>query len=88
MLAFKDCTSLTGITLRKSLLCIVLGAFSHCSSLKDITLPEGVNIDMPDGVTHIDEDAFTGSLVVVIAEAGGFVEGFCDDHDIPFYERN
>ena len=50
-------------------------------------LTQGVNIVVPDTVTHIEEDAFEGSSVVIIAEPEGYVEEFCNEHGIPFHAR-
>lgn len=50
-------------------------------------LTQGVNIDVPSTVTHIADDAFESSAVVIIGEAGGYVEEFCNDHKIPFSAR-
>ena len=50
--AFKDCTSLTSITIPNIVTYIGYDAFENCSSLKSITIP--------DSVTHIDSDVFSG----------------------------
>ena len=50
-------------------------------------LTQGVNIDVPDSVTSIADDAFEGSAVVIIGAAGGYVEEFCNEHEIPFSAR-
>ena len=61
--AFKDCTSLEGITIPEGVVEIGYGAFFCCRSLKSIIIPESV--------TKIDEAAFVGcsSLEnIVVAE--------------------
>ena len=50
-------------------------------------LTQGVNIDVPSTVTSIADDAFEDSAVVIIGDAGGYVEEFCDEHEIPFSAR-
>ena len=50
-------------------------------------LTQGVNIDVPSTVTSIAEDAFEDSAVVIIGEAGGYVEEFCNEHEILFSAR-
>ena len=47
-------------------------------------LTQGVNIVVPDTVTHIENDAFEGSSVIIISVPGGYVEEFCNEHGIPF----
>lgn len=51
--AFKDCTSLTSITLNKGLTKVPKYAFYNCKSLK--------NINLPTTVTEIDDYAFYNS---------------------------
>ena len=73
--AFRDCSSLTAITLPESVTSIGSSAFSGCSSLTAITIPEGVTsiefqafwgcssltaITIPEGVTSIGLQAFWG----------------------------
>ena len=73
--AFKDCSSLTSISIPASVTKIEGNAFYDCSSLTNITLPEGVtsigysafygcssltNIIIPDGMTSIENNAFYG----------------------------
>ena len=50
--AFRDCSSLTSITIPTSVTSIGYSAFSGCSSLTSITIPESV--------TSIGDDAFWG----------------------------
>jgi hypothetical protein len=50
--AFRDCTSLTSITLPDNLTSIGSGAFWNCSSL--------TSINIPDCVTSIENEAFRG----------------------------
>ena len=73
--AFKDCTSLTSVTIPSSMTSIVNYAFSSCSSLTSVTISEGVtsienyafsscssltSITIPSSVTSIGEGAFKG----------------------------
>jgi len=73
--AFRDCTSLTSITIPDSVTSIRDYAFSGCTSLTSITIPNGVtkigdyafggctsltSITIPNGVTKIGEAAFGG----------------------------
>ena len=51
--AFKDCTSLTYITIPSSITTIGYDAFNGCSKLK--------KIEVPDSVTYIGSDAFDGT---------------------------
>ena len=48
--AFRECSSLTSITIPNSVTSIGVSAFSRCSSLTSVTIP--------DSVTSIGEDAF------------------------------
>ncbi|MBR6926450.1 MAG: leucine-rich repeat domain-containing protein [Bacteroidaceae bacterium] len=73
--AFKNCTSLTSITIPESVTTIKYGAFSGCSGLTSITLPESIttieyetfsgcssltSITIPESVTTIRREAFSG----------------------------
>ena len=73
--AFKNCTSLTSITIPESVTTIKHGAFSGCSGLTSITLPESIttieyetfsgcssltSITLPVSVTTIGQRAFAG----------------------------
>ena len=73
--AFKDCTSLTSITIPDNIVEIWYCAFEGCSSLSSITIPNGVtsigdgafsgcsglmSVTIPDSVTWIGEYAFYG----------------------------
>ena len=73
--AFKDCSSLTKITIPKGVTSIREGAFWNCSNLIEITIPKGVTsirqaafwnctnlieIIIPEGVTKISNAAFNG----------------------------
>ena len=71
--AFRDCRSLTSITIPDSVTTIEFGAFSGCSSLTSITIPDSVttiggnafnscssltSVTIPDSVTEIEYNAF------------------------------
>ena len=73
--AFRNCTSLTNITIPDSVTSIEKSAFHSCDSLTNITIPDGVtsieeyafcscdsltSVSIPDGVTSIGEWAFKG----------------------------
>ena len=74
---FKDCSSLTSITIPNSVTSIGISAFSNCSELTSITIPESVtsigketfkdcssltSITIPNSVTSIGISAFSGCL--------------------------
>ncbi len=48
--AFYECTSITSVTIPKSVKCIGEGSFDNCSSLK--------SVNIPSGVTNIEDGAF------------------------------
>ena len=73
--AFRNCTSLTTITITDNVRSIGQYAFNGCTSLESITIPDSVtsigdatfykctsltSITIPDSVTSIGEDAFEG----------------------------
>ena len=73
--AFYRCSSLTSVTIGKSVTSIGEEAFSYCSSLTNVTIPDSVtsigeeafsycssltNVTIPDSVTSIGDDAFSG----------------------------
>ena len=74
--AFKDCTSLTSVTIPNSVESIGDNAFQNCTSLTSITIPDSVisiasyvfngcsklkKIEIPDSVTYIGSKAFDGT---------------------------
>jgi hypothetical protein len=73
--AFRDCISLTSVTLPNSVTCIGSYAFSYCTSLTSITIPNNVqsigedtfswcssltSITIPNSVQSIGNSAFNG----------------------------
>ena len=73
--AFRDCTSLTEITIPDSVTSIGDGTFYGCTGLTEITIPDGATsvgfqtfsgctslkkITIPDSVTSIENNAFYG----------------------------
>lgn len=71
--AFRDCSSLTNITIPDSVTKIMESAFTGCSGLKDVTIPRNVdymgdsafaectsltNVTIEEGVTSIGDHAF------------------------------
>ena len=73
--AFRDCYSLTSITIPDSVTSIGDGAFKGCDSLTSVTIPDSVttigdstfskctsltSITIPDGITYIGDWAFYG----------------------------
>ena len=75
--AFRDCGSLTSITIPGSVTSIGVAAFRDCTSLTSMTIPDSVtsiggaafyqctgltNITIPDGVTSIGNGTFRGCI--------------------------
>lgn len=73
--AFRDCSSVTSISIPESVTSIGNSAFSGCSLLTDINIPEGVTsigdtafagcssltyINIPDGITSVGNNMFHG----------------------------
>ena len=73
--AFRDCNSLTSITIPRSIREIKSFAFYNCSSINAVTLPEGltelgmgafegcssiVQMTIPAGITVVEEELFFG----------------------------
>ena len=73
--AFRDCSSLTSVTIPAGVTSIGEGAFRYCSSLKSVTLPAGLtsigdgafydcssltSVAIPESVTSIEHFAFYG----------------------------
>lgn len=73
---FWYCTSLKSINLPKSLTYLATGAFTMCSSLEEIVIPDGITklsktfrgctslrkVVIPDSVTSIDRDTFLDKI--------------------------
>ena len=73
--AFRDCSSLTSVTIPNSVTSIGIGAFDGCSSLTSVTIP--------DSVTSIGSVAFLGCKG--LADSNGFIiirgvlHGYCGE---------
>ena len=76
--AFKDCSSLTSVTIPNSVTSIESGAFEGCSSLRSVTIPSSVtrigdsafygcssltSVTIPNSVTNIGNGAFAGTAL-------------------------
>ena len=77
--AFKNCTSLTGITIGGSVTIIGGCAFSHCTSLTSITIG--------GSVTSIGKEAFSGcDLLTIHSKKGSEAEKYAKENNIKFKE--
>jgi len=76
--AFRECASLTNITIPSAITIIHEGTFAVCVSLEEVELPEGLfeirckafdccihlkRICLPNSIEHIGEDAFQGCKI-------------------------
>jgi exopolysaccharide biosynthesis protein len=83
MLAFLSDGSLTSITLPDSVSRISWGAFSYCSGLKDVYVPDGVTW-IGGGSNH----AFNRSDGVTLSVArGSYAEQWAKDHNVKYTVR-
>ena len=103
--AFCGCTNLETVNFAEnsSLLMIGGAAFKNCTSLKTITLPEGLttisgnafkycrnlsSVYLPDTISYIDELAFNGlSDVTFSVTEGGYAERWAVAHGFTYVER-
>ena len=75
--AFRDCNSLTSVTIPNSVTKIGIAAFRDCSSLTSVIIPNSVttigdgafegcssltSVTIPNSVTKIDDNAFRGCI--------------------------
>ena len=80
--AFRDCRSMTGVSIPKSVTEIGMSAFDGCHKLRNVTIPNGVtsigdwafchcfelkNVIIPNSVMNIGYQAFCGCGLVGIA---------------------
>ena len=79
--AFRNCSSLTSVTIPNSVTSIGSGAFSSCSGLPSVTIP--------NSVTSIGDNAFSGcsGLTSVVWNAENCADMSAGD-DYPFGEKN
>ena len=75
--AFRDCISLTSITIPDSVTIIGSDAFRWCSSLTSITIP--------DSVTSIGAYAFNGCKdLAIYGRSGSYAATYANENNIPF----
>ena len=90
--AFKDCTSLTSVTIPDSVTSIVYNAFYNCTSLTSITIPDSVisigssafynctsleSVTIGNSVTRIYEDAFENCTSLADVNYTGDIASWC-----------
>ena len=96
--AFRDCGSLTEISIPEGITSIESYAFSGCSALTEINIPNGVisigynafsgcsaltQINIPESVTSIGYDAFLGCKNLVIQTIrNSFAESYAEEYGI------
>ena len=103
--AFVDCTNLTSVTFEDGSKLTTIGgsAFSGCSSLKEINLPEHVKtiygnafrscasltyVYLPDTVSYITNSAFSGCDNVVVSVAyNSYAKQYAINSGIEYAER-
>ena len=91
--AFKDCSSVTSITIPESVTSIGKKAFKGCSNLTSITIPDSVtsignsafdgcssltSITIPEGVTSIEYNAFYNCSSLTSVTIPGSVISICE----------
>ena len=77
--AFRNCVSITSVTISDGVKEIYTGAFMNCSSLNTITIPASV--------TTINSDVFKGCpRLTIIAPKGSTAAAYAQDNNIPFEE--
>lgn len=95
----EDTISVPSIVAGKKVWGIGNDAFQNCSSVKSITLPEGVvsieagafrgcsnlSITIPESVTEIEQEAFSGN-VVIYGKEGSYAQTYALENDIVFID--